>query len=270
MIWFFDGSKDAFLTAFLYAYRDERPIVSAGNRQLSLGQQCVFVRADADKARRCEARLKELDKNCMRDLDLLLRSSEENRGQIAFEYLRLIARRGGPVRGMLAEDAVSRAAECMRRVTFEVHRLKGFVRFLESASGALYAPVSPDNDVVDLLVPHFRGRIPNIPFVLHDVRRGKAAVWDGTHAFLAPLEKAEIALSADEAGWQALWKQYYRSVNIPSRERLKQMKGYMPVRYWKFMPEDPASAAEHRDLGASPQKSPDGAPHPRGSPRSAL
>lgn len=266
MIWFFDGSKDAFLTAFLLAFRDEHAMISSGNHQLALGQESVFVRADAEKARRCEARLKELDAKCMRELDLLLRSGEEEAAQIAFNYFRLIASHGGPVRGMLADDAVAKAAECMRRVTFEAHRLKGFVRFLEGESGALYAPVSPDHDIVDLLLPHFRGRMPEIPFVLHDVRRGKAAVWDGAHAFLAPLERAEIVLAADEEGWQALWKQYYRSVNIPSRRRLKQMKGYMPVRYWKFMPEDPASAAGRRASDAFPQTPQDDAPRPHGSP----
>ena len=122
-------------------------------------------------------------------------------------------------------------------MTYEIHRLHGFVRFLESASGALYAPLSPDNDVVDLLVPHFRSRLPEFPFVLHDVKRKKAAVYDGKNTFLAPLEQAEVVLSASEQAWQTLWQRYYKSVNIPQRERLKQMKGYMPVRYWKFMPE---------------------------------
>ena len=32
-------------------------------------------------------------------------------------------------------------------------------------------------------------------------------------------------------------KKYYAAVNIPSRERLAQMRGYMPARYWKFLPE---------------------------------
>lgn len=263
MIWFFDGSKDAFLTAFLCAFRDENAILSAGSQQLALGQESVFVRADTEKARRCEARLKELDAGCMRDLDLLLRSGEDTRGQIAFSYLRMIAQKRRPVRQMLAEDAVRDATECMRRVTFEAHRLKGFVRFLESESGALYAPISPDNDIADMILPHFRGRMPDIPFVLHDIRRKKAAVWDGEHTFLAPLDRAEIVLSADEADWQKLWRQYYASVNIPSRTRIRQMKGYMPVRYWKFMPEDPAASVE--SIAGSPQTSPDDAPRPLGS-----
>ena len=173
----------------------------------------------------------------MEDLDYLLRSGMDGHEQVAFRYFKLLAEKKAPVRDMLAEEEVLLASECIRKVTYEIHRMHGFVRFLESASGALYAPLSPDNDVVDLLVPHFRARLPEFPFVLHDVKRKKAAVYDGKNTFLAPLERAEVMLSADEQAWQALWQRYYRSVNIPQRERLKQMKGYMPVRYWKFMPE---------------------------------
>ena len=266
MIYFFDGSKDAFLTAFLCAFRDEDAYLTTGSRQLSLGQQSVFVPADRKRARRCAQRLTSFDGRCMHDLDMLLRSGEAERGQTPFCYLRLPADRKRPVRGEFAEDAVRQASECIRRVGLEAHRLKGFVRFMECESGALYAPIAPDHDVSDLLLPYFRARLPNIPFVIHDVRRSKAAVWDGNHTFTAPLARAEIALSADEAGWQTLWRQYYASVNIPSRERLKQMKGYMPVRYWKFMPENPSAVVgAFTAPPASRAGSQDGAPRPHGS-----
>lgn len=237
MIYFYDGTKDAFLTALLISYGDEDARLSSGNAQLGLGEQAVFVRADPARAKKVEKRLTELDGDCMGDLNTLLRSGDADRDMVALNYFRLLISKGGPVRKMLAEDAVIAAEDLLRRVGFEVHRFHGFLRFMESGSGALYAPISPDNDICDLLVPHFRARLPQYPFVIHDVNRKKAAVYDGEHAFLAPLESAEVALSADEEAWQALWKQYYRSVNIPSRERLKQMHGYMPVRYWKFLPE---------------------------------
>lgn len=237
MIYFYDGTKDAFLTAFLLAYPDEDAVLVSGAKQLSIGQKTVFVRADPERARRAAIRLLELDKDCLHDLDLLLRSGQKDRDTVAFEYFRLIAARGCPVRKMLAEDAVIAAMECIRRVGFEAHRFHGFLRFMECESGALYAPFSPDNDICDMLVPHFRTRLGLFPFVIHDIGRRKAAVFDGEHVFTAPLERAELALSADETAWQDLWKKYYKSVNIPSRERLKQMRSYMPVRYWKFMPE---------------------------------
>ncbi len=237
MIYLTDGTKEGFLTAFLLAYRDGEALIASSQTQLSLGQRAVFVAPDPVRAKKAEQRLLEFDKNCMEELFYLLRSGRPDREQIAFRYFRLLAESKRPVRGMLAEDGVRDAAELIRTVTQEIHRMHGFVRFMESASGALYAPLLPDNDIVDLLVPHFRARLREYPFVLHDVKRKKAAVYDGENVFLAPLERAEVALSADEQGWRELWRRYYRSVNIPERERLKQMKGYMPVRYWKFMPE---------------------------------
>ncbi len=237
MIYFYDGTKEAFLTALLLSYDDPLPVLTSGNCQLALGQRTVFVRADAEKAKKAERRLLSIDKDCMRDLDLLLRSGDADKDTVALGYFRMIAKRQRPVREMLGEDDVLNAENHIRRVTFEIHRMKGFLRFMECASGALYAPIVPDNDICDLLVPHFRSRLPMYFFVIHDVKRKKAAVYDGEHTFLAPLGEAEIVLSADEAAWQGLWKEYYESVNIPSRERLKQMRGYMPVRYWKFMPE---------------------------------
>ena len=55
-------------------------------------------------------------------------------------------------------------------------------------------------------------------------------------------EKVNICLSEYEQTFQNLWKEYYRSVNIQQRPHEKQMKGYMPVRYWKYMPEKHGSA----------------------------
>lgn len=237
MIYIIDGTKQSFLTAFPLAFRDEEAVLTSRRKQLPLGQSVLFVSPDGARARRAEERLLSFDQGCMKELDYLLRNGEDDCEQIAFRYLKFLAQKKRPVRDMLAEEAVLDATECIRRVTFEIHRLHGFVRFMESESGALYAPLSPDHDVVDLLVPHFRARLPEYPFVLHDVGRKKAAVYDGKNSFLAPLDRAEVALSANETEWQALWRRYYKSVNIPERERLRQMRGYMPVRYWKFMPE---------------------------------
>ena len=50
-------------------------------------------------------------------------------------------------------------------------------------------------------------------------------------------DEVSVELSDYEEAFQALWIQYYESVNIAERPHEKQMKGYMPVRYWKYMPE---------------------------------
>ncbi len=237
MIYLFDGTKNGFLTAFIKAFPDENAFLTSKCIQLPIGEGQVCVESDFSLAERAQNRLLSFDKNCVRDLDTLLRCGEEDHEQVAFRYLRLLAKEKTPVSKRLANLDVFRAIEYIKKVGHEVHKFHGFIRFMETQSGALYAPFSPDNDICDLLAPHFRARLPQYPFVLHDVSRKKAAVYDGTHLFVAPLTEAQILLSADEEGWQTLWKKYYAAVNIPSRERLKQMRGYMPARYWKYLTE---------------------------------
>ncbi len=237
MLYLFDGSKNGFLSTLPKAFSDGEAVVTSKRVQLRLGEGQVCVETDILLAEKVKKRLLSFDGHCMHDLDALLRSNQDGNEQIAFRYFLRLAQLKCPVGKRLADLDVFRAVECIRKVGWEVHKFHGFIRFMETQSGALYAPFSPDNDICDLLAPHFRARLPQFPFVLHDVGRKKACVYDGQTLFLAPLTEAEVLLSTDEQGWQALWKKYYAAVNIPSRERLKQMRGYMPARYWKFLPE---------------------------------
>ena len=237
MIYLYDGTAEGFLTAFWVSYSDADAITATDGFQLPIGAEAVTVTTDLEKAEKAKKRFLSFDKKSMHDLKYMLRSGDADKDLTAFNYFRLLAKEKRPVREMFSHEAVVRADDCIRRIGLEVHRMHGFIRFWETQSGALYAAFSPDNDIVDLLIPHFRARLPHFPFVIHDVVRKKAAVWDTQNSFLAPLDKAEVVISADEDGWQKLWKQYYKSVNIPSRERLKQMRGYLPVRYMKFMSE---------------------------------
>ena len=221
MVYLFDGTKEGFLTAFLRAFSDKNAVLSSQNIQLPLGETPVFVQTDLALSQKAEARLLSFDRDCLHDLDILLRSGMQDYEQIAFSYFRLLAQEKRPIGKRLAEPCVFAAVECMKKVSHEIHKFHGFIRFMETESGALYAPFSPDNDVCDLLLPHFKKRLPEYPFVLHDISRKKAAVYDGKNTFVAPLPRADILISASEEEWQSLWKRYYQAVDIPSRERLK-------------------------------------------------
>ena len=237
MIYFFDGTIDGFLTAFVCAFHDENARLAHEKTQLLLGQEPIHVQTDTAKAARARARLLSFDTHVMRDISYLLRSGESDSAQTAFAYVRRLAQAKRPVREALAFDDVFDAVQRIKRVGLEIHRFHGFIRFTESANGVLYAPFSPDHDICDLLVPHFRARLGKTPFVLHDIKRKKAAVYDGERYAVLSLANADVFLSDDEQAWQALWKTYYAAVNIPSRERTKQMRGYMPVRYHNFLTE---------------------------------
>ena len=240
MVYFFDGTKNGFLTAFCRAFKDKNARLTHTQTQLALGEESVYVATDDTVANKAEERLSSFDRDFSYDLDILMRSGMPDRAQIAFRYFRLLAKHKKPINKRFADADVFAAVTYMKKVGHEIHKLHGFVRFIETASDALYAPISPDNDICDLLAPHFRARFPIFPFVIHDVKRKKAAVYDGKKIFVAPLEQADILLSANETEWQSLWQRYYQSVTIAARtstEREKQMRGNMPIRYWKFLTE---------------------------------
>ena len=233
-----DGSEECFFTAVFDAFKDKNCIITS-ERDLQIGLDSEFkeVIADNGKAERVKKKLNALDKLCLEDIGLLLRSCDTLKEQTAFEYIKLIIANVGEVRNMLATPTVMEMTTMRGKVTTEIHKLKGFLRFIENAEGVLYAPYSPDNDITDLLAPHFARRFSNQRFVIHDIKRKKAAMFDGNEIVMFDAEGAEIYLSEYQQHFEDLWRQYYKSVNIESRPHEKQMKGYMPVRYWKFLPE---------------------------------
>ena len=238
-VYFTDGTSESFYTAVFDAYKDENAyLTSEKHLQLSLGESFVHVCADGEKVARVCNKLKRLDGNAVYDVELVLRSRESDREQTAFLYIRELVKTGRSVRGKLSVSAVRRMMDLRGQVACEVHRLKGFLRFSETADRVLYAPCSPDHDDIDLLAPHFIRRLA-CPFVIHDVWRSKALLYDGRECVVMPVDCAEIVESEREQAFSALWKKYYKTVNIPARKNIRQQKGYMPVRYWEFLTEEP-------------------------------
>lgn len=126
--------------------------------------------------------------------------------------------------------------ELKSRISYEVHRLSGFIRFEKSASGIWYAHFSPDNDVVDLIAPHFKTRFCNERFVLHDVKRNKLTIYNGKELLtFTSDEPVYVYLDKDEIEFQKLWQSYFNSVTIKERKNLKMQNNCLPRRYRKNM-----------------------------------
>ena len=233
-----DGSATGFYTAVFDAYtQKDCTITSQKDVQLSFDSELVYVKNDEEKCERVRSGIYAIDSEADGDIMLVLRSCDPLKEQTALEYIRLVFAHKRSVKKMMQLPVVIEFNEIIGKVTGEVHKLKGFLRFMESADGALYAPYSPDNDITDLLMPHFAARLSSERFVIHDLKRKVAGMYNGHEWIMCEAGEAEIYLSEYERTFENLWKKYYKSVNIESRPHEKQMKGYMPVRYWKYLPE---------------------------------
>lgn len=233
-----DGTVKCFYTAVFDAYRERECIITSDDAtQLSLDSEIIKVVADAEKAERVESGIRKYDSEAPYNIELALRNCDALREQICFGYIKKLSERKAPVKKAYNLPEVIEFNDVLYKVTGELHRLKGLLRFMESANGVLYAPYSPDNDITDLLTKHFAERMKSERFVIHDLKRKIAGLYNGREWITGYAGEAEVYLSEYERAFETLWKKYYRAVNIESRPHEKQMKRSMPVRYWKYLPE---------------------------------
>lgn len=114
----------------------------------------------------------------------------------------------------------------------ETHRMKGFIRFEKTASGIWYSHFSPDNNVVDLVAPHFKERFPKEKFIIHDTRRNIFSVYNGKDILTFKSDQPiTIYLDKEEIEFQGLWQTYFNSVNIKERKNTRLQDNSLPRRY---------------------------------------
>ncbi|MBR1868144.1 MAG: TIGR03915 family putative DNA repair protein [Clostridia bacterium] len=243
IIFTFDGTTNGFLTCVFESYYKKilpDQIVFPGV-QYSLVDEIVEIPTDDRKAERVLLCIKKARTPFVfRDLKLSFKSGEENKFTVAFNYVKqVIDNKDIDVSTDFANRAVLDFSDCLRRTFNEVHRFKGFIRFSQTANGFFYAHYSPDNDITELLLPHFKARYKNQAFAIHDVKRNVLALYDGKQSKIIYADDAAITVyfSEEEKTFRDLWKTYYDSVNIPERKNRKQMIGHMPRKYWKDLPE---------------------------------
>ena len=171
----------------------------------------------------------------------ILRSeaAKKKRFKVLFDYLNVaISNKNIDVSKAFALPEIQAFTDLKNRIYTETHRFKGFLRFMETEKGFYYACYEPDNDITELLVPHFTARLQS-PFIIHDIKRNILALCDGNRYKIlnGGDNGVTVFMSESEEIFLDLWQQYYKSINIEERKNLRQMRNYMPERYWKNLSE---------------------------------
>jgi probable DNA metabolism protein len=228
-----------FFTAVFYAYSKKDSIICADNNiQLNLNDEIIDIIAEIDKAERVINFISKYDRSVILDIKMLFRSDDRDIYQIAFDYIKQLVKEKQKIREYLSNPYVILFNEKLKKIWNEVHRFTGFIRFMENDSGIFYSHYQPDYDITELLMPHFISRYKKMPFVIHDTNRNILGMYNGEISKIVKSEQTlTVYLSDNESNFTKLWKLYYDTVNIKERKNTKQMKSYMPVRYWKNMPE---------------------------------
>lgn len=129
-----------------------------------------------------------------------------------------------------------------RRVTRENQHMLGFLRFQELESGALFAEISPTNNLLELMAPHFADRLSGENWLIYDSARKIACVHQpGKGVLFTDRIPAELLAlntnSAAEPLYQDLWRAFFKAIAIEGRYNPKCQQNLMPKKYWAHMTE---------------------------------
>jgi probable DNA metabolism protein len=138
--------------------------------------------------------------------------------------------------------------EAAAKVRRESDRLRGLLRFRVFPGNLHIARCAPDHLTLPSLAGHFSRRFGAIPWVIIDEKRrltltglsGEDPRLFSTDAGIQsgglPLPRSPPPVE-DADPWEDLWRNYHRSINNEDRNNAPLQKQFIPVRYWKYLPE---------------------------------
>lgn len=236
-----EPSLSAVYTAVFDCYKRFRPDLITSDKTIQVGfyDQLISIKTDLQKAERIErAAIKGLGYSGFEQFRQVSLCQDPRRETALFGWLTLLFEEGRTALSNAAHPAVALFRELHQKVTGEIHRLKGFVRFQSCENGFFYAQISPDHNVTAQLMPFFASRFGDQAFILHDVTRNLIGVCvNGNWKVFEHDGFFEVCLSEEESAFSDLFRRYFQSINIKSRKNLRQQDRYLPRRYRKFMPE---------------------------------
>jgi len=269
----YDGSFEGFLTCVYRHYYGESAegvFPAEIYSQLDMLRYAMTIETDEELAARVLKAIGEkLSSWDAKRVYRVFRTNEPEKEMKLLRYLELGFKQGPKIRLLHGHPVVKDVEAADQRLGREVHRLVGLVRFSELEGGVLYSPITPDNDVLEFLAPHFSDRYRYDPFVIHDKVRGKALFaydkkWriepfsgemfssdqkrQGSERQQEPLlslsEQPQsltperlLRISESEEDYRRLWKQYFAVMATKERVNPKLQRQFVPIRYRQHLPE---------------------------------
>lgn len=242
LIYVFDGSFEGLLSAlYLSSVRKEKPDQILARQGLALNwlDQQISVETDLAAADKVARSIRErISEQAFEQVLHVFQTERPERGYWIDRYVRLGFRLGPSVDDHLQEDIVRTVQAQSQRVTREVHRMTGLVRFIRSSAGIYYAKYEPDNNITMLLAPHFADRLADQAWIIHDIRRGLAALYNRREWILTDRVPAALASWTDsDDAFENIWRTYHRQIAISERTNPRLQRNLMPKRYWKYLTE---------------------------------
>ena len=241
VVYLYDGSFEGFLCCVFESFaQHEIPFaVWTPARETATLYPIREIGTDAAKAQRVFASFRKklgAETEYLVAKDFL--SGREDKELLLLRFLHLAFALGQGTIRRAGHPDVAPLYEMEKSLNWEIDKFQGFVRF-EEHDGMLGAVIHPKNYLLPLLRPHFCGRFPEEDFMIYDAVHHAVLLHEDRRTQLvelaAPLELPPP--SARERQFQALWKQFYDTLEIRARHNEKGRMTHCPKRFWADMVE---------------------------------
>ena len=238
----YDGSFEGLLTCIYEAfYSKTKPddIKSSGDYIENFLVEKVYIHTDMEKSGRVyEAIENKISNSSLKRVFYAYLSELPGSEMLILKYLQIGFKIGPDVDLNLAHEDVLNMDKLNKKVSGERHRLTGLLRFKKVQGDILYAQVEPDHNVIALIAPHFKARLSNESFIIHDIKRELAVFYNKDQWVIKDIEEPDPYLVRDtEEHYEDLWKVYFNAISIERKTNIKLQKRNMPMRYWKHLTE---------------------------------
>ena len=239
----YDGSLEGLFTAIFYAYpcKYDCTINKLENHIPSLLKEIKEITTESDKFKRVyNSIIQKLNGKVLNNVYYLYLSEIDGVENIILDYLKLCYKYGTNINLAKNNDTIILVDKYYKKVAQEAHMFTGFVRFKEIAPLSFYAQIEPVYNILPIILNHFTLRFSDQNFIIHDLKREKAIMYNKESSIITDLSKDEGYLLSNlnnDENFESLWKTFYKSVNIKERENSKLRNQHMPKRYWNHLTE---------------------------------
>lgn len=252
----YDGSPDGCICAIAYALslstRSAIVFSSPDHPQTGdlFASQHVQIQTDVAQAEACtKAWERKGGKAAGRTILRALLTMEPSIEVALLGYVRHLMQVGAAVDRLHHDPDIAFVHRCARKVSHEMHRFKGLLRFEKLADGRYLALYEPDYDITVFLAWHFAKRLRGQSWIIVDVQRQCAATWDGKRLNAETQGRGVVSgetlqhvlrgcdLDPTDREVQAQWQTFHRAVAIENRINPSLQRRCMPARYWKHLTE---------------------------------
>lgn len=238
----YEDTFEGFLSVIYEVFhRHQLPdqIAAASRYQPGLLAEPVRIPADSGKAERVSDGIREkISPEALKNVYYAYLSEIDGIEIAVMHYLKLGFQIGKRVEDLITDPWVMKVQHARQRVGKENQLLLGILRFRQLQGGIYYAPLETNHNILALLAPHFAARLADQNWVIHDLKRGIAAVYDQNDWALTRVDSAELTrYSEEEELYQALWQRFFRQIAIEERANPALQRRFIPARYWDLLVE---------------------------------